>query len=172
MAPANSLLTHKKRNGISDLERIENLFIPEPNSGCWLWLGALTEHGYGRATVRDKKILAHRWVYQATTGEPIGDKCLCHRCDTPACVNPDHMFVGTPLDNTRDAARKGRLHRWRNTRAGEGNPAAVLTEQMVREMREVRSGTGASYAVIARRFGVSWRGAHAAIRGETWGHIK
>lgn len=170
--PAKSLLTHTRRKGMPDLERIGHLFIPEPNSGCWLWLGRVTSSGYGGATVNNRKMVAHRWVYEVIKGEAIGSKLLCHRCDNRVCVNPDHMFIGTPLDNMRDCAKKGRIHRWERSRSGEGNPCCRLTEQMVRKMREIRSETGASYAAIARQFGVSQRGAHAAIRGENWGHIK
>ena len=75
--------------------------IPEPNTGCWLWLGFISPDGYGTR-------LAHRRAWELARG-PIPDGMLvCHRCDVRHCVNPDHLFLGTHLDNMRDMIRKGR----------------------------------------------------------------
>jgi hypothetical protein len=75
---------------------------------CWLYTGAMNEHGYGLVNVKGKIYKAHRFAYLLLAG-PIPDGLfLCHQCDTPACVRPDHMFVGTQKDNLQDMSRKGR----------------------------------------------------------------
>jgi hypothetical protein len=90
------------------LERIMRKVEPEPNTGCWLWTGAATIAGYGSITVDSIQTGAHRYMWALHNGPIPSGAFICHRCDTPSCVNPDHLFVGTPRDNTRDMWRKGR----------------------------------------------------------------
>lgn len=146
LSPAAALLPRKTLR-----ERIEGGSVPEPNTGCWLWEGPYHSKGYGILSVRR---YAHRVSYAVYRG-PIPDGMfVCHRCDTPPCVNPDHLFLGTPLDNMRDMARKGRANRrWQHPGFGTAHPKSKLTSDQVAEIRRLR-GTVAQ-SELARRFGVS-----------------
>lgn len=85
----------------------DNWSVPEPNTGCLLWLGHSFDR-YGVLRVRGKYMRAHRFAYERING-PIGaGLCVLHRCDTPMCVNPEHLFLGTQKDNMLDRERKGR----------------------------------------------------------------
>jgi hypothetical protein len=88
--------------------QFEAKFIPEPNSGCWLWTACINSRGYGQIRVNGKGILAHRLSYELHCGEIPNGKLVCHRCDCRICVNPDHLFIGTAKDNTQDMIAKGR----------------------------------------------------------------
>lgn len=95
---------------MSERSEIETLFaksIPEPNSGCWLWFGAMDKKGYGQIRRGRTRPATHVALEMDGRAVPKGWQA-CHHCDNPSCVNPQHLFVGTALDNARDAMRKGR----------------------------------------------------------------
>jgi len=98
----------KASTGLSLSERVERMSIPEPNTGCHLWMGATGEGGYGKIKVNGSMRRAHRVSYAANIGEIPSGMFVCHKCDTPACVNPDHLFSGDARDNMMDAMKKGR----------------------------------------------------------------
>lgn len=94
----------------SDIERFWSKVDTSSLSGCWPWLASLTTSGYASFSVRGRMTSASRFVYRAVVG-PIPDGMLvCHRCDNPPCVRPDHLFIGTQVDNMRDMQAKGRQH--------------------------------------------------------------
>jgi len=103
-------------------------------SGCWNWSGLLVgkaPHEYGafniRVNGRKHKLRAHRVSYAFHNDTDPGSLFVCHKCDNPKCINPSHLFLGTPLDNTLDMISKGR-DRMHNPLKGADNPRAMLTE--------------------------------------------
>lgn len=88
--------------------------MPEPNSGCWLWLGSTDKLGYGKVSVQGH-FLAHRLAYAETHGDIPEGLLVLHKCDVPSCVNPDHLYIGDDQDNMNDMAARGRGNNgWRD----------------------------------------------------------
>lgn len=144
-------------------DNILDLSLPEPNSGCWLWLGSIIPTtGYGRIGLRSEP--AHRASFEAHGGAIPAGLVLRHRCDNPACVNPDHLEPGTHADNVADCVRRGRNAR------GSRNRHAVLDEEQVAAAR-ARLAAGASQAAEARRLGVSHGIVHRIANDRTWKHV-
>ncbi|MEN6512251.1 MAG: HNH endonuclease [Chloroherpetonaceae bacterium] len=77
-------------------------------NGCWIWKAQIFPTGYGSFYLNGKSILAHRASYLLFKGEIPNGMCICHKCDNPSCVNPDHLFLGTHKDNALDRSSKGR----------------------------------------------------------------
>ncbi len=91
------------------MERYSSYISPEPNSGCWLWLGAVFHNGYGAFNVENKAVRAHRLALEmAGKVRPSTQHCALHTCDVRSCVNPDHLYWGLPADNTADMLKRGR----------------------------------------------------------------
>lgn len=117
----------------------------DPNK-CWEWQAGKDGHGYGAFKIAKKQYQAHRVAYELTFGTiPAGvgyhGTCVCHHCDNPACCNPNHLFLGTAADNSKDQASKGL------------SKAAKLTPDEIREIRRLRN-EGAKQKVLAKKFGV------------------
>lgn len=141
----------------------------EKSDGCWLWLGAPQSQGYGEMLINGRHYLAHRLSYELFKG-PIPEGLeVCHECDNPPCVNPDHLFLGTHRDNMRDMAQKGRAAI--AGPAGERHGMSKLTVSDVREIRQ-RAAIGHSYRQLAEAFGVDSTNISLIVRRKAWKAVK
>jgi len=127
----------------------EDKVWPEPNSGCWLWSGAKTSSGYGSfAMDRYRTIPAHRYAWICAYGSIPDGIDVCHRCDNPLCVNPEHLWLGTHTDNNSDRHRKGRSRG--GSMKGTANPSAKIDWDAVKEIgskKMSRSHYAAQYGI-------------------------
>lgn len=149
--------------GATSATRFEQKIEYEPNSGCWLWAGAADGRGYGFFYNERRTTKAHRQSWLLFRGEIPRGLCVLHRCDTPACVNPGHLFLGTHADNSLDCALKGRLAKAR----GEDNARAILSESDVRAILANHQ----TDSLVATQFGVTDATIAAVRQGRTWRHL-
>lgn len=135
--------------------------IERVESGCWLWTGALFRDGYGAVSVNRKMQRAHR-VALARSGVDVPKGAfVCHTCDTPRCVNPEHLYVGTPGSNVADAVARDR--HMRGTRSAH----AKLTDQDVTAIRQAIG----THDEIAARYGVTRPTVSHIRERKTWKHL-
>lgn len=145
-------------------------FWPRVNKtdGCWLWTGARGSTGYGVMPINGKRWGAHRLSWLLAFGPIPAGLHVCHRCDTPLCVRPDHLFLGTRFDNMSDAARKGRMPG--PGLRGEGVRNSKLTAKQVLEIR-ARRANGEAQRALARAFGIDKAHVKRIVLGESWAHL-
>ena len=146
-------------------ERFLAKAAPDPASGCWHWLGAIDPSGYGITHLNRKKIGAHRMAWHLFRGEIPTGFFVCHTCDVPGCVNPEHLFLGTPADNTRDMKQKKR------NRRGQQHPLSKLTDEQVGRIKAMLAENKLSLSEMAREFGISPTAIWAIKIGRNWQHI-
>lgn len=94
--------------------RIEEHVHPEPNSGCWIWTGTESRYGYGQLRLNGTWTLAHRKSFELHKGEIPAGLSVLHHCDNRLCVNPDHLYAGTAMNNVQDMLKRGR-GRWQKS---------------------------------------------------------
>lgn len=130
---------------------------------CWLWRGTRDKYGYGTAKLRGRRVeKAHRLAYRLAQGDVGRGVVICHACDNPICVRPDHLFPGTPLDNKTDCVRKGRHVK------GQDLWSSKLTEDDVRAIRADRRPPKDT----ASHYGVSKEMIRMIQRGLSWKHVE
>jgi hypothetical protein len=131
---------------------------------CWEWQGTRAANGYGRFyAAGNRRVAAHRFIYEKMFGAAPKHLCVCHSCDNRACVNPKHLFLGSHLDNARDRNRKNRQARPK----GVLNPSAILSEQQVRKIFE----DPRSSPPIAAEHCVSPTTVQLIKAGKRWAHV-
>ena len=142
-------------------------FLPnvDRSGACWLWTGKRDVDGYGVFYFDGGDYRAHRVAYEFAFDQAPGSKCVCHRCDNPSCVRPDHLFLGTSEENTADRNAKGRQARGRSV------PQSKLSDTQVIEIRRALS-TGAKQVAIARAYGVSQALISSIKCGIAWRHVE
>lgn len=167
------------------LESLKAKTVTDPVTGCWLWRGGVRANGYGVIGGE----AAHRVAYRAAYGDFPKELLACHRCDVRNCINPDHIFLGTHGDNSRDMARKGRQafqarpelaargdHNGSRTRPerrprGERQHLAKLNDDVVAAMRATVRCGAFSARQWSKWLGLSYSTTKRAISGRTWAHI-
>lgn len=134
-----------------------------PFHECWEWTASVLGHGYGQLS-RDSDgnmIKAHRASYILHFGDIPAGMQVCHKCDNPRCVRPEHLFIGTSQDNHNDQKKKNRQLR------GEDNPPAKLSASQVIEIR----GSKLPTKDISKKYGVSESNIRAILTRKSWKHI-
>jgi hypothetical protein len=136
----------------------ENSYFEDVYSGCFRWIGSKDRTGYGKW--RNRK-LAHREAWERVNGSIPAGLCVCHSCDNPECINPEHLFLGTHGQNMRDASQKKRMH------LGEKTGNARLTQENVSEIRN----SPFSLRKLAEIYDVTHGTINAVRQGKTWGWL-
>lgn len=130
--------------------------------GCWTWRGSpYMSFGYSRFKIEKKHFAAHRMAYILTFGDIPKDKCVCHKCDNPRCVRPDHLFLGSSKENVQDMTRKGRGAK------GENNGRAKLNWARVREIRNSFK-LGISSEQLSIDYNVARNTIYDVVRNRHW----
>jgi hypothetical protein len=139
-------------------------YVERDPCGCLLWIAAKSPAGYGRISIyTDRSTFAHRVAWYLEYGVwPKGE--LRHSCDTPACCDVQHLTDGTRKENAEDMVARGR------SLIGEKNPQSKLTEDRVREARQLWR-DGLSLTKIAKKFGMSRDAITEACHGRHWKHV-
>lgn len=153
-------------------QRIEQYAVSVPNSGCLIWVGYCDKDGYGITHIDGKNRRVHRLVYAEAFGEIPDGMMVCHRCDVPSCVNPDHFFLGSALENNHDMIKKGRCNPGPRDNAGVRNPNRKLAPDDIQFIRQnhkpgARKGDR-STAGLARAFSVNRTQIQKIVSGRQW----
>ena len=128
---------------------------------CWTWNASQDQYGYGRFTFDGSNKRANRMAWLLTYGEIPGGMQVLHRCDNAACVNPDHLYLGTHADNMSDMVKRGRSSR------GEKRHSAKLNIHQVSAIRSCFA-DGESQGSLAKRYGIKQPTVSRLVRGLTW----
>lgn len=139
-------------------DRFREKYVVNPD-GCWLWRAATDRDGYGVFWTGTKLVGAHRFAWARVNGIVPGNMVVCHRCDHPGCVNPDHLFLGTQLDNIADMDAKHR----------RADPSQANTAKLTWiDVAEIRLSSGRTARALAEDYGVTVGTICSVRRHATW----
>lgn len=163
--------TEQKKNSQAPLaDRFWRFVEKHSDDDCWPWLGQILSGGYGRISAGPKTsggLLAHRVSWELANNSPIPEgMVVMHSCDNRSCVNPNHLSIGTHMENTWDMIKKGRAKYVKFL--GVENKRSILTPEIVKEIRQ----SDLNHAAMARKIGVSVGCVRSVRSGRTWSHIK
>ena len=133
---------------------------------CWDWTGFRHPDGHGQCYLNGVPKYAHRFSWEMHNGPIPNGMCVCHKCDNPHCVNPDHLFLGTHEDNMYDAKAKGRLP------FGMRHGMVALSDEDVLKIRSLYSDGVLSQGKLAKRFGVSQTCISKIVTRKRWTHLR
>lgn len=143
---------------------------------CWIWTGGKRHFGYGVFSMGGKLYGSHRMSWELFKGAIPKGMWILHKCDNPSCVNPDHLFLGTPKDNMGDMIKKGRnrpkngwiaMMKVRKIHFGESNPRSKLKGSEVEQILSTPKRFG-YMSELARKFNVTHEAIRSVINGKTW----
>ena len=134
---------------------------------CWVWTGCKQSQGYGQIRVKRKALLTHRLSWELANGRLPADIMVLHKCDNPACVRPDHLFLGSMQDNVNDMMAKGR--NGNGVQYGEDHHAAKLT---VERVKLIRSMNNPDIQKLSIQFNVTPQTIYAVVNRKTWRGIE
>jgi hypothetical protein len=150
------------------LRRLFNHIDFGNNKDCWNWAGSITENNrYGLFRLNGSQTKAHRFCYELWVGEIPDGMCVCHKCDNPKCVNPDHLFLGTQFDNMVDRTDKNRGYK----PIGEKNLFSKLKEKEVLEIRRLYKTRRVSQRYLAKMFLVTASCVENIVSRKSWSYL-
>lgn len=140
-------------------ERFLEKIKKDVSNGCWEWTANKTHGGYGKFWLCGKHVLAHRFSYELFKDSIPEGKVICHSCDNPWCVNPDHLWLGTQSENIEDSVVKNRF-----------DSVVKISSVIVKTMKKKRN-CGAKYREIAEEYGIGLTTVYEAVNCKTWKHV-
>lgn len=156
---------------ISPTDRLKQLIFIDEITGCWNFTGTKDKNGYGRFTVKSitRSSRAHRLSYLLFVGNIPEGMCVCHHCDNPSCVNPNHLFLGTIRDNNLDKTIKNRVPKGTDHKHhGTNHPSSKINEETVKSIRKSFDEEHKSLAQLSRDYNLKQGHIRKIIKRITW----